>query len=142
LPITGVVAAHAQSAKRLVAPKAHPWATSTTSNTETKVSGTIQEVTSQHGVTQIVVSGGNGAVTADVGPAAGKAAKSFEAGDRVEIAGWMRTTDGKNILLARQITAGERQVVIRNQHGILVHPATAKNNKPQRVGAAFAGGAR
>jgi hypothetical protein len=137
------VASQAQSATRVVAPQAHPWAANTRTKTETKVSGTIQQVTAQRGAAQLIVEGANGTVTADLGPAAGNAAKSFSAGDRVEIAGWMRSnSNGKNVLVARQITAGERQVVIRNEHGMLVHPAPATSTKPQRVGASFTGGAR
>jgi hypothetical protein len=132
----------AQSAPRVAAPQAHPWASSTTAKTETKVSGTIQEVTSKHGATQLVINGANGAVTADLGPYASNTAKSFSNGDHVEIAGWTRMTNGNNTLGARQITAGERQVVIRNEHGIPVHPAPATSTKPQRVGASFTGGAR
>jgi hypothetical protein len=136
------VSSRAQNAPRVVAPQAHPWAASTTAKTETKVSGTIQEVTSKHGMTQLVVSGANGAVIADLGPYAGGAAKSFSPGDHVEIAGWTRTSNGNNTLVARQITAGERQVVIRNEHGFAVRPAPATSSKPQRVGALFTGGAR
>jgi hypothetical protein len=132
----------AQSAPRVAAPQAHPWASSTTAKTETKVSGTIQEVTSKHGATQLVINGANGAVTADLGPYASNTAKSFSNGDHVEIAGWTRMTNGNNTLVARQITAGERQVVIRNEHGIAVRPAPATSTKPQRVGASFTGGAR
>jgi hypothetical protein len=135
----------AQNAPHVVGPQAHPWAASTTAKTETKISGTIQEVTSKHGVTQLVVNGANGAngaVTADLGPYAGGAAKSFSPGDHVEITGWTRTSNGNNTLVARQITAGERQVVIRNEHGIPVRPAPTTSTKPQRVGASFTGGAR
>jgi hypothetical protein len=110
----------AQNAPRVVGPQAHPWAASTTAKTETKVSGTIQ----------------------DLGPYAGGAAKSFSPGDHVEIAGWTRTTNGNNTLVARQITAGERQVVIRNEYGFAVRPTPATSTKPQRVGASFTGGAR
>jgi hypothetical protein len=138
--LAGFAAVHAdaQNAKRVVAPKAHPWVTSTTAKTESKISGTIQQISSQHGVTHFVIDGTNGAVTADLGPASGKAAKSFGPGDRVEIAGWMRTTNGKNTLVARQITAGGRQVVVRNQQGILVHPSTKSHTPVKSV----AGGAR
>jgi hypothetical protein len=132
----------AQNAARVVAPQAHPWATNATAKTETKVSGTIQQITAQHGASRFVIDGANGAVTADLGPAAGSAAKSFSAGDHIEIAGWMRSSNGKNVLIARQITAGDHHVVVRNEHGILVHPAPATSTKPQRVGASFVGGAR
>lgn len=144
LLLVGIAPVHtyAQKTTRLVAPKAHPWATSTTSNTETKVSGTIREISSQHGISQVVIEGGNGTVTADIGPLTRGAAKSFGSGDQVEIAGWMRNTNGNNVLVARQISAGNRQVVIRNQHGILIHPAPATSKKPQRVGAPLSGGAR
>jgi hypothetical protein len=136
------VSSRAQSETRVTAPQAHPWATSTTAKTESKVSGTIQQVTSKHGATQLIVEGSNGAVTADLGPYASGTAKSLSAGDHIEIAGWTRTLNGSNVLVARQITAGERQIVIRNEHGIAVHPAPATSTKPQRVGASFTGGAR
>jgi hypothetical protein len=142
LLLAGIVPAstRAQSANRVVAPQAHPWAANTTAKTESKVSGTVQQISTQHGLSQMLIDGANGAVTADLGPAAGKATKSFSPGDRVEIAGWMRTSNGKNVLVARQITAGERQVVIRNEHGILVHPASATSHKTQRA-ASVTGGA-
>jgi hypothetical protein len=144
LLLAGIVPAYtrAQNATRVVAPQAHPWATSTTATTQTKVSGTIREISSQHGVTQMVIDGGNGTITADLGPSARSAAKSFGAGDRVEIAGWMRNSNGKNTLVARQITAGERQVVIRNERGILVSAAATSSKKTQRGAAAVEGGAR
>jgi hypothetical protein len=132
----------AQQSARVVAPQAHPWAASTTAKTETKIAGTIQQVTSKHGATQLVIEGSNGPVTADLGPYASGAAKSFSPGDRIEIAGWTRTSNGNNVLVARQITSGERQIVIRNEHGIAVRPAPATSTKPQRVGASFTGGAR
>jgi hypothetical protein len=132
----------AQNAPRVAAPQAHPWAANTTAKTETKVSGTIQQVSSKHGATQLVVESSNGAVTADLGPYASGTAKCLSAGDHIEIAGWTRTSNGNNVMVARQVTAGERQIVIRNEHGIPVHPAPATSTKPQRVGASFTGGAR
>ena len=97
-----------------MAPQAHPWATSTTAKTETEVSGTIQQVTAKHGATQVVIEGSKGTVTADLGPYASNTAKSLSAGDHIEIAGWTRSSNGNEVLIARQITAGERQIVIRN----------------------------
>jgi hypothetical protein len=136
------VSSRAQNAARVAGPQAHPWAESTIAKTETKVSGTIQQVTSKHGATQLVIEGSNGAVTADLGPYASGTAKSLSAGDHVEIAGWTRTSNGSEVFIARQVTAGERQIVVRNQHGIPLHPAPAASTKPQRVGASFTGGAR
>jgi hypothetical protein len=136
------VSSRAQSAERVAAPQGHPWAASTTAKTESKVSGTIQQVTSKHGATQLVVEGSNGIVIADLGPYASGASKSLSAGDHIEIAGWTRSSNGNNVLVARQVTAGERQIVIRNAHGILVHPGPATSTKPQRAGASFTGGAR
>jgi hypothetical protein len=132
----------AQNATRLVAPQAHPWATSTTAKTETEVSGTIQQVTAKHGATQVVIEGSKGTVTADLGPYASNTAKSLSAGDHIEIAGWTRSSNGNEVLIARQITAGERQIVIRNEHAVPVRPVPATSTKSQRVGASFTGGAR
>jgi hypothetical protein len=144
LLLAGIIPASswAQNAARVTAPQAHPWAASTTAKTETKIGGTIQQVTSKHGATQVVVEGSKGAVTADLGPYASNAAKSLSAGDHIEIAGWTRSSNGNEVLVARQITAGERQIVIRNEHGIPVRPVPAKSTKPQRVGASFVGGAK
>jgi hypothetical protein len=144
LLLAGIVPAssHAQNAARAAAPQAHPWAASTTAKTETKISGTIQQVTSKHGATQLVVEGSSGGVTADLGPYASSTAKSLSAGDHIEIAGWTRTSNGNKVLVARQVTAAERQIVIRNEHGIPVRPVPATSTKPQRVGASFTGGAR
>jgi hypothetical protein len=136
------VSTQAQNATRVAAPQAHPWANSTTAKTETRVSGTIQQVTSKHGATQVVIEGSDGAVTADLGPYASGTAKSLSAGDHIDIAGWTRTSNGNNVLVARQVTAGERQIVIRNEHGILIHPAPETSANKQRLGASFTGGAR
>jgi hypothetical protein len=130
---------YAQTQNRVIGPKPHGAAISTTAKTESTVSGTVQQVTSQHGSQQLVIEGGKGAVTADIGP---YAAKGFKAGDHVEISGWMRTTNGNDVLLARQITAGERKTVIRNSAGMPVHSVPATSNKAQRVGNGFAGGAQ
>jgi hypothetical protein len=139
--LAGIVPASsfAQTENRVVGPKPHGAAISTTAKTESTVSGTIQQVTSQHGSQQLVIEGGKGAVTADLGP---YAAKGYKAGDHIEVSGWMRTTNGNNVLLARQITTGERQVVVRNSNGMPVHPVPATSKKAQRVGTGFAGGAR
>jgi hypothetical protein len=145
LLVVGIVPAssYAQNDNRVVGPKTHASAISTTAKSESTVSGTIQQVTSQHGSKQLVIEGGKGAVTADLGPYASNAAKSLKAGDHVEISGWMRTSsNGSNVFIARQITAGERQVVIRNSAGMPVHPVPATSNKSQRVGTGFTGGAR
>jgi hypothetical protein len=136
------VSSRAQSGARVAAPHAHPWAASTTAKTETKVSGAIQQVTSKHGATQVVIEGSKGTVTADLGPYASDTAKSLSAGEQVEIAGWTRSSNGTNVLIARQVTAGERQIVIRNEHGFAIRRAPATSTKPQRVGASFTGGAR
>jgi len=136
------VAGRAQNLTRVAAPQEHPWAVTTKAKTETKVTGTIQQVTTQHGSAQFVIAGANGPVVADLGQAGGNAAKSFSAGDRVEISGWMRDSNGKNVLVARQISSGDRQVVIRNEHGILIHHMPSASTKLQRVGASFTGGAR
>jgi hypothetical protein len=145
LLLAGIVPASsmAQSANQVVGPKPQASATaSTTSKTESTVSGTIQEVVSKHGSLRFVIDGAKGAVTADLGPFAGNAAKSFSAGDRVEVTGWERSSNSGNIFLVRQINAGERQIVIRNAAGMPVHPVPATSTKPQRVGTGFTGGAR
>jgi hypothetical protein len=138
------VSSRAQNANQVVGPKPRAAATtSTTSKTESKVSGTIQQIVSKHGSLQLVIEGKDGAVTADLGPFAGNAAKSLSAGDRVEISGWTSTSsNGSSLFIAREITAGERQVVIRNSAGMPVHPVPATSTKPQRVGTGFTGGAR
>jgi hypothetical protein len=144
LLLAGIVPASswAQNAARVAAPTAHPWAASTTAKTETKISGTIQQVTGKHGATQVVIEGSKGTVTADLGPYASNTAKSLSAGDHIEIFGWTRTSNGSETLVARQVTAGERQIVIRNEHGIPVRPIPATSTKSQRVGASFNGGAQ
>ena len=144
--LAGIVPAstYAQNGNRVVGPQPRASAiSSTTAKTESTVSGTIQQVTSQHGSKQLVIEGGKGAVTADLGPYASNAAKNLKAGDHVEVSGWMRSSsNGSNVFIARQITAGERQVVIRNAAGMPVHPVPTTSNKLQRVGTGFTGGAR
>ena len=89
-------------------------------------SGTIQEVITQHGVgspagIQLLVAGPQGIVDVHGGPFLSEETKeSLQAGMPVRIVGAMSSLQGKNYLLARELTVGGSTVMVRSEHGLLV----------------------
>jgi hypothetical protein len=82
---------------------------------------------------QVVVDGPQGPFTASLGRNLSREVQqSLSSGTAVQISGTMQAIDGKNYLLARKLTVGGNQIVIRNKYGFLVHasprPRVAQNN--------------
>jgi hypothetical protein len=93
---------------------------------EITLSGTIQEVITKHVLGSpagilLLVSGPQGVVDVHVGPFLSEEIKeSLQVGMPVRIVGAMSSLQGKNYLLARELTVGGSTVVVRSQHGLLV----------------------
>jgi hypothetical protein len=111
-------------------PAAAPRFESTTLGTpahDVTLAGTVQQVTTARtsgapvGL-QLVAEGPQGAFTASLGFAlSDQVRQALSAGTPVQISGVMETLNGKSYLLARRLTVGGEQVIIRNDHGFLVH---------------------
>jgi hypothetical protein len=92
---------------------------------EITLSGSIQMVVTKHtkGVPSgmhLMVSSPKGLVDAHLGPFMSKQTKAaLVAGMPVKIVGAMATLRGKNYLLAREVTVGDRTVTVRSKHGLL-----------------------
>jgi hypothetical protein len=91
------------------------------------MAGTVQEVITTRtpgapiGI-QLVVEGTQGAFTASLGSTlSDQVRQALSAGAPVQVSGVMETTNGKSYLLARKLTIAGNQVIIRNEHGFLVH---------------------
>lgn len=94
------------------------------------VTGTIQQLVKTHvpgaptGV-QLLVAASQGAVTASLGPNLSRAVlQSMSKGAAIQIFGVMQTINGNEYLLARNLTIGGNQIIVRNEHGFLTHYPT------------------
>ena len=71
---------------------------------------------------QLVVEGSQGTFTASLGSIlSDQVRQTLSPGTPVQISGVMATINGKSYLLARKLTVAGDQVIIRNDHGFLVH---------------------
>lgn len=71
---------------------------------------------------QLVVDGPQGAFTAILGPAlSDQLRQTLLPGAPVQVSGVKETINGQSCLLARKLTVAGNQVIIRNEHGFLVH---------------------
>jgi hypothetical protein len=94
------------------------------------VSGTVQQLVKTHvpgapaGV-QLLVAAPQGAVTASLGPNLSRTVlQSMSKGAAIQVSGGMQTINGKEYLLARNLTIGGNQIIVRNEHGFLTHYPT------------------
>lgn len=94
------------------------------------VSGTVQQLVKTHvpgapaGV-QLLIASPQGAVTASLGPKLSRTVlQSMSKGAAIQISGGMQTINGKEYLLARNLTIGGNQIIVRNEHGFLTHYPT------------------
>jgi hypothetical protein len=91
------------------------------------MAGTVQQVITTHTLgapagVQLVAQGSQGAFTASLGSAlSDQVRQELTAGTPVQVSGVMETINGKSYLLARKLTVAGDQVIIRNDHGFLVH---------------------
>jgi len=109
---------------------------------EITVVGTIRQVLTERAPGRpqginLVLAGPQGVFDVPVGPfLASDVKESLSTGQQVQIAGTLRTLNGKSYLLAREMTVAGRQVTVRNDRGLLVRtqlPA-ASSSQRSRVG--------
>jgi DNA/RNA endonuclease YhcR with UshA esterase domain len=113
---------------------------------EIVVKGTVEKVADAQAPenisgTHLFITTAEGTIDAHLGPSPSWKAQSLTLtpGDAVELTGVMTSFGGKGVLLARTLKTGNRITVLRNEHGIPVHPAglrapfvpsTAKGGRP------------
>ena len=91
------------------------------------MAGTVQELIATHTLgapagTQLVVEGPQGSFTASLGSAlSDQVLQTLVPGTPVQVTGVMGAINGKSYLLARKLTIAGNQIIIRNEHGFLVH---------------------
>ena len=108
---------------------------------EITLNGTIQEVVTRHEVgspagIHLLVASPQGVMDAHVGPFLSKETKeSLQAGMPVRIVGAMSSLQGKNYLLARELTVGGSTVTVRSKHGLLVpvHSPRAQRTRAEKT---------
>lgn len=91
------------------------------------MAGTLQQVISTRtpgtpaGI-QLVADGPQGAFTAILGPALSDPLRqTLSPGAAIQVSGVKETINGQSYLLVRKLTIAGSQVIIRNEHGFLVH---------------------
>ncbi len=85
--------------------------------------GDVQETTGMRGAwngTHLVLKTDTGDVSVHLGPASFIAEKQFSLakGDTVEVLGSKITMGGEEVIVAREITKGDKTLVLRDAHGI------------------------
>jgi hypothetical protein len=84
----------------------------------------------------LLVAGPQGVVDAHVGPFLSKETKeSLQAGMPVRIVGAMSLLEGKNYLLARELTVDGSTLTVRSKHGLLlpVHSPRAQRARTEKT---------
>jgi len=110
------------------------------------ITGTVQELTTAQtlgapGGIQLVVEGPQGAFTASLGSMlSDQVQQTLSPGTPVQISGVMETINGKSYLLARKLSVAGDQIVIRNDHGFLVH--SQRRSHASVNNSALSGGAK
>jgi hypothetical protein len=99
------------------------------------IAGTVQQVITTHtpgepiGI-QLVAEGPQGSFTASLGSAlSDQVRQTLQPGTAVQVSGVATTINGKSYLLARKLNLGGNQIIIRNQHGFLVHNSASRGAK-------------
>jgi hypothetical protein len=106
---------------------------------EVTVEGTIQQVVTQPAVGSpagwhVMVAGPQGLVDAHLGAFLSEQTKSrLINGAPVQIVGAMLSLNGRDFLLARQLTVGGRTVILRSAHGLPVHERLPGESRPARA---------
>jgi hypothetical protein len=102
------------------------------------MAGTVQQVITTRTVgapagVQLVAQGSQGAFTASLGSAlSDQVRQALTPGTPVQVSGVMETINGKSYLLVRKLTVAGDQVIIRNDHGFLVHSQQHSNSALSR----------
>lgn len=115
------------------------------STREVTLVGTVQEFVTKHSASSpmglhVLISISGNTVDAHIGPMLSKQLQeTLHVGELVQVVGVHQKVHGKDVLLARQLIYGGRQVTVRNQRGFLV----GSGSRPEvHQGAAANGGVR
>jgi hypothetical protein len=114
------------------------WNVKRYASSEITVTGTIQQVTSEHtpggpGGLHLFVNGPEGVLDTSVGPHLTEdVQRALSAGQQVQVVGVIQTINGRNYLLARQLILAGRQIPIRNENGFFIHAQPPTGNRSQR----------
>jgi len=112
---------------------------------EVTLVGTVQEFVTQHVAgspvgLHVLISTPGKTVDAHIGPLLSKQIQeTLQVGELVQVVGVRENVHGKNVLLARQLIYGGRQVTVRNKRGFFVRPAS---HPEVHYGTAASGGVR
>jgi hypothetical protein len=107
---------------------------------EFNATGTIQEVVTTHtkgtpGGLHLIVAGPQGIIDASMGPyLAAEVQESLASGQSVSLTGVMGSFNGRDLLLVRQFTIGERQITVRNEKGFLMQPGVNRKQQSTKGG--------
>jgi hypothetical protein len=111
------------------------WNSASSSSGEIAVLGTIRQVVSNHsgggpaGI-HILIDGPLGSFDASLGSyLSSEIRQALSNGEPVQITGVVRSANGKDYLLVRQLSVAGHQVTIRNANGFLVHTPSATNSR-------------
>ena len=89
------------------------------------------------------VQSSQGPIDASFGPFVSQdVASSLSSGESVELVGLMENIHGTSTLLVRQLTIGDRQVMVRNSQGLPVHMHATPLSSPSSSQAVVNGGTR
>jgi hypothetical protein len=114
------------------------WNVKHSASSEITVTGTIQQVTSEHtpggpGGLHLFVNGPQGVLDTSVGPHLTEdVQRALSTGQQVQVVGVIQTINGRNYLLARQLILAGRQIPIRNENGFFIHAQPPAGNRSQR----------
>jgi hypothetical protein len=115
---------------------------------EIKVLGTIRQVVSNHDAggpagVHILIDGPLGSFDASLGSfLPNDVRQALSNGAPVQITGIVRSANGKDYLLVRQLNVGGHQVTIRNANGFLVHNSSSTGAASGKVRSEGNGGIR
>jgi hypothetical protein len=115
---------------------------------ETTFGGTIQEALEKNpngappGL-NLFMSGSQQALYINVGPhLKGVLRQSLTAGQVIRVTGIVRSFNGQNYLLARELQIGDQKIEVRNEHGFLTYPSATTGPRSVRPESSKIGGAR
>ena len=121
-----------------------PWKTAD----ETTFGGTIQEALEKNPAgapagLNLMMTGSRQNLYVNVGPhLKGVLRQSFSAGQVIRVVGIVRSFNGQNYLLARELEINGQTIEVRNQHGGLTYPSASTDPRSVRPDSSKFGGAR
>jgi hypothetical protein len=115
---------------------------------EITVSGTLGDKSVAHAAgtpagLHYQVQSSQGSIDASFGPFLSQdAASALSTGQSVTLVGLLQNIHGASTLLVRQVTVGDRQITVRNQHGLPVRTRSTRHTVSSSTQALVDGGAR